>query len=473
MNGSLRQGAKAVAVEQLIARALSFLAVVVVVRRLGPTSYGVLATALAVLGYVTLLGEFGLTTFTTRRVSREEVAVRDGYSQALGAGLAASSAGVLAGIAAAWFVGHGQTQLVWLTAIGGLSVIVGAVAVAGQGVLAGVGRVDLRVYSRMLVSVVNSIWLLVAVLVTRNLAILVAGMLVAACVGSAFTALWVRRAIADGNARLGVVSAAGSLAAAREALPFALLGVVAALYFRVDTLIIAWLLKPSAVGLYNSAYRVLDALIFVPSAIITLVFPSMAAAYSGNRDEFGRLASRVMGVLMVAALPIAVAGVIFAPHVIALLFGPAFSGSALVLRVLMSFVPIVFANSLLVYLLYCAGREKFVLRVALVLLVANVLFNLVAIPRYGIVGAAVVTGVCELATTLVFGLEYVRRHSVSVDIRWWVAVVGATAAFGAVLLAIKASPPFSALWATAAYGACLLLFRATTVRDVRAWISEQ
>ncbi|HXF64737.1 MAG TPA: polysaccharide biosynthesis C-terminal domain-containing protein, partial [Caldilineaceae bacterium] len=94
------------------------------------------------------------------------------------------------------------------------------------------------------------------------------------------------------------------------------------------------------------------------------------------------------------------------------LFGREFSylgGSDLALRVIIWSIPIGFVNSVTQYVLIAVNQQHFLTRAFVLGVVFNVVGNLLAIPAFGYVGAAVVTILSELSLLIPFYAS-VRRH---------------------------------------------------------------
>jgi len=84
-----------------------------------------------------------------------------------------------------------------------------------------------------------------------------------------------------------------------------------------------------------------------------------------------------------------------APLMIKILAGNGYESSVVVLRILL--IPLFFSyiNHLFGFTLIAKGGQKQILILGLITLVVNFTGNLLVIPRFGIVGAAWVTGLSE------------------------------------------------------------------------------
>ncbi len=105
-------------------------------------------------------------------------------------------------------------------------------------------------------------------------------------------------------------------------------------------------------------------------------------------------------------------------------------GSDLALRILIWSIPIGYVNSVTQYVLIAVNQQHFLTRAFLLGVSFNVVGNLIAIPRFGYVGAAVVTILSEFS--LLFPFYYsVRKH---VGVVPWLSIVGPAAGATVVMI---------------------------------------
>lgn len=177
---------------------------------------------------------------------------------------------------------------------------------------------------------------------------------------------------------------------------------------RTDVLILGATMDAGSVGLYSAASRIALLSTFVMTAVNTIGMPMLASAYYGGRlDQFRSIMCRAALWSTLGALPL-FAAMIFFPQLLLGFFGPEFTQGALLLRLLALGQFINALTGLVGSALVMTGHQRtFALVVALVA-AGNVLGLLVAIPTWGVVGAAVVT-TTSVATLNICLLLLVRR----------------------------------------------------------------
>lgn len=186
----------------------------------------------------------------------------------------------------------------------------------------------------------------------------------------------------------------------REAAPFAVTGMVAMLYKRIDLLMLSYWQGDLAAGLYGAAYRLWEALGILPAAFLDALFPELSRLGDGRVGwaqlrslyQRGRLITWLVTVLL--ALP----ALVGAPYLMSALYGqtPESPGATAVFRVLLLALPFTYLYLLNGHALYAVGQQRRVTAIMVVVVAANALANGVAVPRWGYWGAVAVACLSEL-----------------------------------------------------------------------------
>ncbi|MBN1936741.1 MAG: flippase [Anaerolineae bacterium] len=183
----------------------------------------------------------------------------------------------------------------------------------------------------------------------------------------------------------------------REALPFALTGIVAILYMRLDLLIISYSKGDLAAGIYGAAYRVWEAIGMIPSSLLDALFPELSRL-GGDRDRlsaFYRRGRRLMlGVIILLMLP----AWVVAPMLMSLLYGAGTSTpeAIILLRLLMLAFPFPFLYLLAGNALYAVDRQSKVTVAMVVATAFKAAAGLVVIGWWSYWGAACVALAAEV-----------------------------------------------------------------------------
>jgi O-antigen/teichoic acid export membrane protein len=199
---------------------------------------------------------------------------------------------------------------------------------------------------------------------------------------------------------------------ARESLPFALSLIITTLYFKVDVPILKLFTTFVAVGIYSAAYKMLEAVIFVPQTLMDPIYPSLAMLAQDNLERLTSASIKAYKLLAVVGVPVALGMIIFAQPIAH--YAIQIDDAIPVLQVLSLGVLFIFLNNVFIYTLNAMGRQSDSTRLAVISLVVNVALNLVLIPlpnAYlgGYMGAAWATGLTEVAL-FVGGWYLLRKH---------------------------------------------------------------
>ena len=186
-------------------------------------------------------------------------------------------------------------------------------------------------------------------------------------------------------------------------------GLFAGFINRADFLMLERMSDLSQVGLYGVAYKVTNLLETFPLILMSTLYPLMSRYAVEDTDKLRRLFRKGTLYLGLVALVLGVAVTLGAPLIVHYLFGPQFAEAARPLAIL------VWATAFM-YLALIGGmvtlslkRERTNLTILCVGAVLNFSLNLVWIPRWGCVGAALSTTVtfffilvATIATTHVY-----------------------------------------------------------------------
>jgi O-antigen/teichoic acid export membrane protein len=382
--------------------AIAAVSIVVLTRYLGPDDYGRYALALSFMQLFGVLADAGLTTIVVRELSRDRARAHELMANALTLRLVLALATIaLAGLVSLLLPYEPDVRTAIL--IAGVPLLLGSLNSAITAVL----QADLRMARAAVADVVGRLAAFAAVLVVVWLDLGFHAAVGAAGVGAAVTLVTTWLLVR----KLAPVRMAASAEVwrplLRTSLPVGLALALNEMYVRADTVIISIYRDFDEVGLYSLAYRVLELTTVLGAAFLTSIFPVIA-----RRAREGRLRESVQvawDVFVIAGAALAACGAAVAPELIRVAGGPDFADAADPLRVLLVAGAIAFVNGVIGYTLIAVDRQRNALWLNATGLLVNVALNLVLVPAYGIVAAAVVTLFSELLV-LAGSLWLARRH---------------------------------------------------------------
>ncbi len=206
-----------------------------------------------------------------------------------------------------------------------------------------------------------------------------------------------------------------------ESFPLMLNNLLSSLFFRIDILILKPFKGDTVVGYYQTAYKFIDALNFIPSNFTLAIFPMLSRMAANAKDAMLRAYILSLKILLWIAMPITV-GTLFISRELILFFGGEayLPDSQIALQVLIWFLPFSFVNSVTHYVLIALGQQRFLTRAFIIGVTFNIIANLIAIPPLSYVGAALVTIFSEMVLLIPFYYS-VRKNLASVpffEIAW-------------------------------------------------------
>ena len=194
----------------------------------------------------------------------------------------------------------------------------------------------------------------------------------------------------------------------KTAYPFALSGVLWVLYYQVDILALQWLDTSAETGLYSAAYRIVEIFSALPRVVFYVSFTKFARCHRTQPERLPKEIYKTTCLLVLGVLPLIIAAGYFTEPLVTILFGSSFVGATGALSVLIPSLAIKLFGSLSRYLFEATGQERLLPPMLLTTVVVNIIANIILIPTYGAVGAAIATFISEVILAFI-GLILIVR----------------------------------------------------------------
>lgn len=223
-----------------------------------------------------------------------------------------------------------------------------------------------------------------------------------------------------------------------------------------DTLVLAYYAASKVVGAYNSVGNVARTLLqTVPSQIFAVLTSMLAHLHGAKSDIFGPLASNAARWSAYITLPVAALSMLFAKEAIEVLF-PAYAGYYWLLY---AFAPGLFIGVFSMparSALSAVGRTDLLFKSTLIGIIPSIALNLLLVPVYGVVGAAIAT-ITAYSLSELCAIIYAMRHAkFGFHPLLWKIIAPALAMCAAAALSYRYLFDFSAAgWVPEAIGAGL------------------
>ncbi len=198
----------------------------------------------------------------------------------------------------------------------------------------------------------------------------------------------------------------------RNSLPLMLSGAALIIFMKIDQVLIRGLLDITSVGIYSVAVSFAELWYFIPTIIATSLFPALVNAKNTNSVSYTKRIKKLYTFLFYVSILIALPLSIFANHIIVFLYGPAYASAASILQIYIWSSPAVFLGVATSQYLIAENFTGIIFARNLVSMIVNIVLNILFIPLYGLVGAAVATVVSYFGVLFsLFFFKRTRRHA--------------------------------------------------------------
>jgi O-antigen/teichoic acid export membrane protein len=456
--------------QQVVINLITIFVVGFIARRLGSSRYGMFTLAFTFVSIFKIFTGMGLRALTVREVASARAGGRRFASRVLGLRLLLALLAVCAALGVVFLLGYPlETRLAIAIALPTL--LLEVPATAAKDVFQAFERMEYVAVVDLAVRLTTAVGAVSVLLLGFGLYAVVlayaAGSLVAAVLGL----ILCRRRFIPLRPDFSREEWQAQL---RAGLPFALTGLLSSLYIHIDVLMLSKLSDSAAVGLYNAATNLVYRLTFLSDALATAAFPALSATYWVDRPRAESILRRLTFFNLLLGIPAALLGTFAAEGIILLIYGAQYASAIIVFRVAVCVVPLMFLTMLLNYALGAIRRQHLVAGISAANLAFNVGLNLVLIPRFNELGAAMATVATEVFALMLFVLAarrgFHRIFDTGRTLRLLLA--GVLAAAGGTA-ALRIHPVLAVVTSGALFAAGVVALRAATPADLRRLLRRE
>jgi PST family polysaccharide transporter len=360
-----------------------------VARYLRPADFGLLASAIALVSILGVVGRLGMNPIVIRDLVRHPESARD----LLGTIFAIRAASAVVGLAIATFIGwfyFGDHDAgMWLFILVGLSLLpqcfFRSLELWFRSQIKAKAPVVIETTAFMLTSAAR-----IALLAASASLLYFAAIPLLTAIISALALGFVLRSRLD-----RIFTFKPNLAMAKNLLhdnwPMMLSQVAGIIYLRIDQVMLATMNGTSDAGIYAAALRLSEVWYFMPAAICISLKPVLTRMRDNNRERYLQVLQGMFSAMTALALAVAIPITFLAAPAVEVLYGADYSAAAPVLVIHIWSALFVFWKRAQGEWLINDGYLKFGLCRALIGAITNIGLNTLLIPRYGPIGAAVAT----------------------------------------------------------------------------------
>lgn len=210
-----------------------------------------------------------------------------------------------------------------------------------------------------------------------------------------------------------------SLPYARELLSssvhYILPALMISVYGQTDKLMLKQMLSKADVGFYGTAVSLCTAWCFVLSAIVDSLTPEIMEAHrDGDKNKYQRMNLLLYAIIFYISIAVSGFFTVFARFVVVLLYGKSYLPAAAPLQVITWYTAFSYLGVARNAWIVCENKQKYLIWIYLSAAIANVILNLILIPVWGTVGAAIASLAAQIVTTMVtpFFIRPLRPNAV-------------------------------------------------------------
>lgn len=195
-----------------------------------------------------------------------------------------------------------------------------------------------------------------------------------------------------------------------KGLPFWASYLFTLLFFKIDSILLAFIIGDVSVGIYTAAYKPLLSLSMIVGGIVaTAVYPVMSRQfkYSKSIIEVSTLFSSKY--LAIIAFPIALGSIVLAEKFILMFYAGDFLESIIPFQILALFIPLRLISAVTGTVLSSINREGIRTFAFSLASIFNIGLNLILIPFFSYIGASIATVASELLLYFLF-LFFINRY---------------------------------------------------------------
>lgn len=192
-----------------------------------------------------------------------------------------------------------------------------------------------------------------------------------------------------------------------EAKYFLLYMLTSWVYIQIDTIMLSQYNSIDAVGLYQAAVKIVTVSVIFGDVMLYNFFPFISGKYREDPRKGKYLIGKISELTMAVVWPVLIAVIFFGKEALFTIYGPQYIQASLPL-ILLGIGYLFYYGPPYGIILPALGYQKINFHIALWAAVANIILNLILIPKYGIAGAAAATSLTYIGMKCIYMIVFVK-----------------------------------------------------------------
>lgn len=260
----------------------------------------------------------------------------------------------------------------------------------------------------------------------------------------------------------------------KESYPLGIAAFIGFVYFKIDTILLSIMKTSADVGLYNAAYKVIENLIFFPTMMMGLIFPIMSATIFSDQSRFKDISDKIYKIFWIFVVGLIVGTLFLSGGIVKIIGGSGFEKSGVVLQILVFALAAIFFSNFSNSILIAGNKQKKLMVIMFLAAIFNVTANLLFIPHYSYMAAALISVATEIFVTLVtfYMVAEEFKYFPRAEKFWGIVMAGAVMA-GYLFFMSRLNFFVLAISSAAIYAAALWIFGVVKADDITSIISKK
>ena len=194
-----------------------------------------------------------------------------------------------------------------------------------------------------------------------------------------------------------------------ETLPFGITYVFGVIYYQFSTVVLQYTHSWRDVGIFKAPFNLFMTVLFVPQVLSTALFPVMSRYFVTSQGSFKKAFDKFLKYILIISIPMGVGTTLLADKIMYTLSNVQYSDSIVVLQILIWAAVCLFICNVYISLLNSSNKQRTTMKIAFICLVLNIVLNLLLVPAYGYIGAAVTVTVTEFVELAIYVVVSMRQ----------------------------------------------------------------
>ncbi len=454
---------------ELFGRLFKLAIVVFATRKLGIEGWGFFSYGLAFVSFFYLLGDFGINIFVTREIAKNGP---DKHRHLATSFMIKISLLLVLFVLSLLIGPHVGKIALGMNMLAVLSVLFFSDAVRefALSVNRSLGRMEQEAFAKILMN--GIITILGIVLIIRHPIPL--SLAIAYAVGSSIATLYIfwtiRHELRGLEWRVSKESVALMYQFSWPIIIMSLFSFV----FNIDSIMLGQLRSAADVGLYAAAQRVVQFIAIIPGFIAMATFP-LLSKYESDNAKMSGMFEKIMATVFALGIPLALGGFLLSTSFMSLVFGSDYAAGGTTLSILMLSLLASFPNIILSNVIMSKNLQRTFIAATSIGVAVNIILNILLIPRYGAVGAAVSVTITQLLIMIINWQKLKRVIAFSVVPR--LGIILAASVLMALIIAVLRVAGLHLIITVAiaalAYLAILLALKEPSLYEILSLVRQQ